>query len=257
MPVNVQLEMYEGPLDLLLHLIKKNELSITDIPIASITEQYLATIELMQSLNLDVSGEFLVMAATLLHIKSRTLLPPEDEEVDDEEAGEDPRAELTRRLLEYEQFKEAAKNLEERPVLYRDVFVRSTPEGAAPREVSFERLSIFDLMSAFRRVLERFPDEDVHTVTLETVSVRERMTFLLDQIHHQHRIYFDSLFDGASSKLELIVTFLAMLELIRMRAIAVTQQERLGPIVIEAFLSPAELQEKMMEELDPEDDYGG
>ena len=273
MPVNVQLQMYEGPLDLLLHLIKKNELSITDIPIASvgirmssiesdipiasITEQYLATLELMQSLNLDVSGEFLVMAATLVHIKSRMLLPPDDEEGDDEEEGEDPRAELTRRLLEYEQFKDAAKNLEERPLLYRDVFVRPNQEVTAAPEVSFERLSIFDLMSAFRRVLERFPGEAVHTVILETVSVRERMTFLLDQIHHQGRVQFDSLFDGSSSRLEVIVTFLAMLELIKMRAIAVTQEERLGPIVIEASLSSAELEERMTDELDREDDYGG
>ena len=124
MTTRVQLEIFEGPLDLLLHLIKKNEVSITDIPIATITEQYLATLEVMQTFNLDVAGEFLVMAATLIHIKSRMLLPLTDTE-EDEEEGADPREELVRRLLEYQRFKDAADQLERRELLTRDVFVRS------------------------------------------------------------------------------------------------------------------------------------
>ena len=133
MTTRVQLEIFEGPLDLLLHLIKKNEVSITDIPIATITEQYLATLEVMQTFNLDVAGEFLVMAATLIHIKSRMLLPMADDE-DDEEEGTDPREELVRRLLEYQRFKDAADQLERRELLTRDVFVRSVaPAEAIPR----------------------------------------------------------------------------------------------------------------------------
>ncbi len=125
MSTRVQLEIFEGPLDLLLHLIKKNEISITDIPIAAITEQYLATLEVMQSLNLDVAGEFLVMAATLVHIKSRMLLPAGDDTTEDDEDGEDPREELIRRLLEYQRFKDAAEQLGQREILARDVFIRS------------------------------------------------------------------------------------------------------------------------------------
>ena len=138
MSTNFQLEIFEGPLDLLLHLIKKNEVNITDIPIATITEQYLATLELMQTLNLDMAGEFLVMAATLIHIKSRTLLPESDTETDEEEEGGDPREELMRRLVEYQQFKEAAVELGQRDVLTRDVFVRATH----PRKNRCPRLSV-------------------------------------------------------------------------------------------------------------------
>ena len=181
MAVHVQLKIYEGPLDLLLHLIRKNELSIIDIPIASITEQYLEALELMQGLNLDLSGEYLVMAATLLHIKSKMLLPPEEDDDDDNEEPGDSREELIRRLLEYERFKNAAKELEERDILNRDVFAR---QGRSERvtEISFEQISVFDLMSALQRVLERFPGASVHTVVLETVSVRERMTYILDRL---------------------------------------------------------------------------
>ncbi len=154
MSTKVQLEIFEGPLDLLLHLIKKNEVSITDIPIASITEQYLATLELMETFNLDVAGEFLVMAATLIHIKSRELLPGSDEEPDEDE-GVDPRAELVRRLLEYQRYKEAAAELEQREVLTRDVFVRASPpvEEAGPRE--FREVSVFELLGALKRVIDR------------------------------------------------------------------------------------------------------
>lgn len=247
MAVNVRLEIYEGPLDLLLHLIKKNELSVTDIPIATITEQYLGALELMQGLNLDVSGEYLVMAATLLHIKSKMLLPPDEIDAEEDEDELDTRDELIRRLLEYERFKEAARELEERERLNRDVFTR---KGQAPqdvREISFERVSIFDLISAFQRVLERFPGESVHTVVLETVSVRERMTHILDELHRRAPVAFQSLFEGAVSRIEVITTFLAMLELIKMRAIRVIQTDRLGPIQMEPAISRSEMKERLEE----------
>ncbi len=254
MAVHVQLKLYEGPLDLLLHLVRKNELSIADVPIASITEQYLAALELMQGLNLDVSGEYLVMAATLLHIKSKTLLPPdEDDEDDDEEAG-DTREELIRRLLEYERFKNAAKELEEREILNRDVFVRQD-RSERVTGVSFEQLSVFDLMSALQRVLERFPGPSVHRVVQETVSVRERMTFILDELHHRPTVLFQELFDSARSRMDVVVTFLALLELIRIRAVHAVQKDRLGPIVMESMLSLSEASEAMETDV-PEDDYG-
>lgn len=244
MTTNVQLEIFEGPLDLLLHLIKKNEVSITDIPIATITEQYLSTLELIQSLNLDVAGEFLVMAATLIHIKSRMLLPPGEEE-DEEEEGGDPREELIRRLLEYQRFKEAAEELEKREILRRDVFVRPSEVPDEMESVGFEGLSLFDLISALRHVLDRFPEERVHEVTLERISVREKMSSLLDDLQRRGKVIFQSLFEAAVSRLEVVVTFLAMLELVKIRAIRIAQEEREGPIVIELAAPLGDIQDRM------------
>lgn len=233
MTTRVQLEIFEGPLDLLLHLIKKNEVSITDIPIAAITEQYLATLEVMQSLNLDVAGEFLVMAATLIHIKSRMLLPVADAE-DDEEEGADPRAELVRRLLEYQRFKDAADQLEQREVLTRDVFVRPTAPAEAISAPAFREVSVFELLAALKRVLDRLPKDAVHEVLLEKITVREKMALLLDHLRRERQILFESLFAQVKSRMEVVVTFLAMLELVKIRAIRIFQEEATGPIQIEA-----------------------
>ena len=240
-------------MDLLLHLIKKNELSITDIPIATITEQYLSTLELMQGLNLDVAGEFLVMAATLIHIKSRMLLPPGENEDEEEEEG-DPREELIRRLLEYQRFKEAAEELERRELLSRDVFVRRSEAPEEAETVGFESLSLFDLLSALRHVLERFPEERIHEITLDTISVREKMSFLLDELRRRGKVIFQSLFETATSRLEVVVTFLAMLELVKIRAIRVWQEERIGPVVIELAAAIGEIQDRIAkEEIEGED----
>lgn len=233
MTPRVQLEIFEGPLDLLLHLIKKNEVSITDIPIATITEQYLATLEVMQTLNLDVAGEFLVMAATLIHIKSRMLLPVTDTE-EDEEEGADPRAELMRRLLEYQRFKDAADQLERRELLTRDVFVRSAAPAEETPAPGFRELSVFELLTALKRVLDRLPKDVVHEVLLDKITVREKMTLLLDQLRAQGKILFESLFAEVKSRMEVVVTFLAMLELVKVRAIRIFQEEAAGPIQIEA-----------------------
>jgi segregation and condensation protein A len=229
----VQLEIFEGPLDLLLHLIKKNEVSITDIPIATITEQYLATLGMMQNLNLDVAGEFLVMAATLIHIKSRMLLPITDDE-DDEDEGADPRAELVRRLLEYQRFKDAANQLEQRELLTRDVFVRSAAPAEDIPAPGFREVSVFELLTALQRVLDRLPKDAVHEVMLEKITVREKMTLLLDQLRTQRRLLFESLFSDMKTRMEMVVTFLAMLELVKVRAIRIFQEEATGPIQIEA-----------------------
>jgi segregation and condensation protein A len=230
---SVQLEIFEGPLDLLLHLIKKNEVSITDIPIATITEQYLATLELMQNLSLDVAGEFLVMAATLIHIKSRMLLPAGDDEGDEDE-GVDPHEELVRRLLEYQRYKEAAAELEQRDLLTRDVFVRSpTPtEEVGPR--AFREVSVFELLGALKRIIDRLPKETVHEVALDKITVREKMTLLLETLRAHGGVFFESLFVEVKSRVEVVVTFLAMLELVKVRAIRIFQEEMAGPIMIEA-----------------------
>jgi len=230
---HVQLEIFEGPLDLLLHLIKKNEVSITDIPIATITEQYLATLDLMQTCNLDIAGEFLVMAATLVHIKSRLLLPSGDDESDEDE-GVDPRDELVRRLMEYQRFKDAAEQLERRELLTRDVFIRSASPSEGVEPPRFRDVSVFELLTALQRVLDKLPKDAVHEVTLEKISVREKMTLLLDTLRLHGKVLFEALFAEVKTKAEVIVTFLAMLELVKVRAIRIFQQEQAGPIVIES-----------------------
>ena len=245
MSTRVQLEIFEGPLDLLLHLIKKNEVSITDIPLALITEQYLATLELMQTLDLDLAGEFLVMAATLIHIKSRMLLPVGEEEAEEEE-GVDPRAELVRRLLEYQRYKEAAAELEQREVLTRDVFVRASApiEEAGPRE--FREVSVFELLGALKRVIDRLPKDFVHEVTLEKVSVREKMTLLLDTLRDQSRVVFESRFKDLKIRHQNVVTVIANLELVKVRAIRIYQDDMAGPIVIEAAADMDEAAERIV-----------
>ena len=255
MTTRVQLEIFEGPLDLLLHLIKKNEVSITDIPIATITEQYLATLDVMQTFNLDVAGEFLVMAATLIHIKSRMLLPMADDE-DDEEEGTDPREELVRRLLEYQRFKDAADQLERRELLTRDVFVRSVAPAEEVPAPGFREVSVFELLTALKRVLDRLPKDAVHEVMLEKITMREKMTLLLDQLRTQGKILFESLFAEVTTRMEVVVTFLAMLELVKVRAIRIFQEEATGPIQIEAAAG-IENAPAVLAMQDPEEDQHG
>ena len=229
----VKLDVFEGPLDLLLHLIKKNEVEISDIPIATITEQYLAYVDLMRDLNLDLAGEFLVMAATLTLIKSRMLLPLDA--AGDEEEEEDPRADLVRQLLEYQRYREAAATLAERPQLERDVFAREPAwdgDEALAAEPAPLKVSVWELMEAFRRMLERSRPASVHEVKLEQVSLRDRVRFVLARLAVSRSLDFESLFPEDATRLEFIVTFLAILELARVRAIRAYQEERFGPIVI-------------------------
>jgi len=240
---HVQLPIFEGPLDLLLHLIKKNEVSITDIPIATITEQYLATLELMETLSLDVAGEFLVMASTLVHIKSRMLLPAGADEPDEEE-GIDPREELIRRLLEYQRYKDVAGQLDQREILTRDVFIRAAPptEEGGPR--GFRELSVFELLGALKRVIDRLPKDSFHDITLDKITVREKMTLLLDKLRQYNKILFESLFEDVKTRNEVVVTFLAMLELVKVQAIRIFQDEMAGPIMIEAATGMDEAAER-------------
>jgi len=219
----VRLEMFEGPLDLLLHLIHKNELDITNIPIALITEQYLEYLKLMKVLNLDMAGEYLLMASTLLYIKSKTLLPASSEE--GEEEGEDPRAELVRRLLEYQKYKEAAAELEKRPMLDRDVFLRSTPmEIEDAGEEERVEVNLFELIEAFRKILERVKTEEFHEVILDRLSVEEKAQEIFSLLQREKRsMAFHLLFPEQASRRVIIITFLAILELVKMKLVRVFQ----------------------------------
>lgn len=232
----VNLPMFEGPLDLLLHLVKKHELDILDIPIAFITEKYTAYIRLLDELNIDVASEYLVMAATLLHIKSRMLLPnPPAEETDEssEDADVDPRAELVRRLLEYQKYKHAAEELSQRHMLGRDVFPRGSSAEIAGGEPPLEGVSLFKLLDAFQAVLERTQKTRQHEINFERFSITERISELSDLLRERKKLIFHELFAADSTRAELIMTFLALLEMTRLRMIHLTQDGPLGTIYIE------------------------
>lgn len=230
---NIKLPAFEGPLDLLLHLIRENRIEIYDIPIALITHQYLEYIEIMRELNLDIAGEFLVMAATLIHIKSRMLLPV-DEDVPEEER-EDPRFELVQRLLEYQAFKEASLALREREIEWSNAFTRVHTGEEADTETSAELnlfdLSIFDLIGAFKRILEKTPP-DVVTITRETLTVKDRVAYILERIEDAEAIRFEELFDENRTRARLIITFLALLEILRLGLVRVYQERDFGTIWI-------------------------
>ena len=218
-----RLEGFEGPLDLLLHLIQKNELDIFNIPISLITEQYLEYLQLMKVLNLDTAGEYLLMASTLLHIKSGMLLPKSSEGEEEEE--EDPRAELVRRLLEYQKYKNAALEMEKRPLLDRDVFIRlaTTEPEAEPEEERIE-VNLFELLEAFRQVLERVKPESVHEVILEHMSVEAKIQEILALLEKENRsMAFHRLFPEQASRRVIVITFLAILELVKMKRIRIFQ----------------------------------
>jgi segregation and condensation protein A len=227
----VRLENFEGPLDLLLHLIRKHELDVYDIPIALVTQQYLDYIDLMQEMNLDVVGEFLVMAATLIHIKSRMLLPRPDPSQDDPE--EDPREALVRRLLEHQKFKAAAELLHEKAIERSAQWGRPDRRVAdlvgEPPEPEVE-VDLFSLMAAFRQVLERVRHRPVVLLPPEQLSIEDRIEQLLARLSETDACGFEELFEDVHTRPGMIVTFLALLEMIRLRHIRVFQQASFGPI---------------------------
>ena len=226
-PCAVKLDVFEGPLDLLLHLIRENEVDVHDIPIAAIAEQYVQYLSVMRELNLDVAGEYLLMAATLAWIKSRLLLPPAEGE--EEEEGGDPRLALVARLLEYQRYREAAEKLGQRPILGREVFDASAagPEPVPESERELE-VDLFQLVKAFKDVLSRArPPAAPHQVESEPVTVLECMRAVMQRLESSAVVEFDELFvreDGACpSRSRLVATFLAMLELARLSAVRLYQ----------------------------------
>ncbi len=248
MAYEIKIENFEGPLDLLLHLIKKNEMDIYDIQVAAITEQYLAVLDSMKSLNLDVAGEFLLMAATLLHIKSKMLLPVhDDEEADEEEI--DPRAELVRRLLEYQKYKDAGETLGGMPCLNRDVFARKFPSPelvVGQEDEEMIAVGIFELVEAFQRLLKETSDPYIHEINIEKLTVSERINSILGLLSGRDSLAFMEIFDGTPDRPMVVVSFLAMLELVKMRLIRLMQNTRCGsiwlyPAVVEDDLAAVEL----------------
>jgi segregation and condensation protein A len=231
--VMVKLVRFEGPLDLLLHLIKRDEIDIYDIPIAHITQQYLSYIELMRQLDLEVAGEFLVMAATLMRIKAKMLLPLPA--VGEEEEEGDPREELVQRLVEYRQFKEAAGTLktreEERRLLYeRGMLPGADEAGPLPLAPA----TLFDLLDALNRVMLRIPEQAVYAVQAEEYDVEEKMSLIARTVAEQGSVSFLTLMQACRARAEVIVTFIALLELVKLGQVAVSQAEPFGDIDIVA-----------------------
>lgn len=225
MNYNIKLDIFEGPLDLLLHLIKKNEVDIYDIPISVITEQYLEYIELLKEMNLNLAGEFLLMAATLVHIKSRMLLPV-PELAGEEEEGEDPREELIRRLIEYQRYKEASEELAGRIRLGRDVFLRGhVPEQGMLKEERPLTVSIFALVESLKDILKKAPDDSVMELSVERFSVADKINYILDTLGHAESVTFKGLFDEQATRGEIIVTFLALLELVKLLLVKIHQTD--------------------------------
>jgi segregation and condensation protein A len=271
----VALDVFEGPLDLLLHLVKKHELSILDIPIAFVTEKYLEYLDAMAALDIDVAGEYLLMAATLCHIKSRELLPtPEPLDDEDGESGDgdvevDPRADLIRRLLEYQKYKEAAQQLGQQPVVGRNVWSRGAPvEDAVSDGVDADAVAplapfpVHKLIEAFDRVMQQAKLKVSHDVMIDRLSVSQKISELTDRLEVEGRFTFSSMFsflrDGAPRSLaevraEAVVTFLALLEMAKLRLIALSQPG--GDVEIMIERAGDDLRARMEQSVARSDDY--
>jgi len=275
----IELEVFEGPLDLLLHLVRKHELNILDIPIGFITDKYLEYLDAMQLLDIDVAGEYLVMAATLCHIKSRELLPPsEDDEEEavaaeegDEEGGEDidPRADLIRRLLEYQKYREAAEHLGGRPVVGRNVWSRGASlEDALPEDVDPDAIAplasfpVHKLIEAFDRLMRRAKVKVTHDVIIDRLSVSQKIAELTDRLEREGTFTFTSMFrflrEGvevsmAEVRHEAVVTFLALLEMAKLRLIALAQPEGDDEIMVSRAVE--DLRDRVSRSVPGADDY--
>ncbi len=230
-PYKVDLELFEGPLDLLLHLIRKNDVDILDIPISPILDQYMEYIGLMEEMNIDLAGDFLLMASELAHIKSKLLLPP-DQVTQEEQEQEDPRAELIRRLLEYQRYKEAAEALWARPMLGRDVFHQARPYEEAETEEGPVEVELFALLSCFYDLLKKAPKKNVHSVMTERVSVTDRIYEIMALMQGKEMSEFSTLFSDQPTREGLIVTLLAILEMARLKMLKITQSQARGEIYL-------------------------
>jgi segregation and condensation protein A len=238
---NVALPSFEGPLDLLLHLCQKHELDILDIPIAFVTQKYLEYLAVMQMMNLDIASEYLVMAATLAHIKSKMLLPapPPGQEDEASEIEEDPREALIRRLLEYQKYKQAAADLAARGIAGADVFTRGVPieEAIHTGLPPLAEVPIYSLLDAFQAVLARTKVKLSHEIVADRISITDRIHELVDVIRVRKRMQFESLFEGLTTRFDLVITFLAILEMTKLRMTRLFQTEPLAPLYIEIAAS--------------------
>lgn len=229
--VNIKLERFEGPLDLLLHLIKRDEIDIHDIPIAHITQQYLEYIELMRQLDLDVAGEFIVMAATLMRIKAKMLLPVP--KMDEEEDESDPRDELVQRLIEYRLYKEASETLKTQEGVRRSIFERGmvpTEDDAGPLPLA--PATLFDLIDALNRVMARKPERVVYEVRTELFDIEDKMSLIYRTVCEGGRLHFSSIMSQARARMEIVVSFMALLELVKLGQVIVVQDENFADILI-------------------------
>lgn len=229
--LEVFLEAFEGPLDLLLYLIRKQNMDILDIPVAEVTKQYMSYVELMQELQLELAAEYLVMAAMLAEIKSRMLLP---RPVVETEEGEDPRAELVRRLQEYERYRKAGEDINEMPRMVRDLHVVHVKYEGEPATRPQPNVNMDDLLKAFTEVMRRQDMYTHHQVGREVLSVRERMTQILDRVKGEQFIEFHELFDTTEGKMGVVVSFVAILELLKESLLTVIQPEPFAPIHVKA-----------------------
>ncbi len=241
---SLQLPQFEGPLDLLLHLCQKHELNILDIPVSFVTEKYLEYLAVMELMQLDVAADYLVMAATLAHIKSKMLLPPSPSDPEDDAELEDemdPREALIRRLLEYQKYKAAGEELVSRGVAGRDIFLRGAPnEQAVGGEAPLQEIPLFALVDAFQRVLDRTKLKLTHDIIADRVSITERITEIADLLAARQSVTFEEMFESSTTKFELVITFLALLEMTRLKMTRLHQDEALGPLRIELAAAPPE-----------------
>jgi segregation and condensation protein A len=227
--MKVFLEAFEGPLDFLLYLIRKQNIDILDIPVAAVTKQYMEYIDLMQELSLELAAEYLVMAAILAEIKSRMLLP---RTIDPEKSDEDPRAELVRRLQEYERYKQAAEDIDKLPREERDLFTAQADASQISVDKPLPEVAMKDLMLALMDVFKRVEMNASHQVHIDALSVREKMTYILDSVKDKEHISFTSLFDVKEGRLGVVVTFLAMLELLKQHMLEFVQAAPFAPIYL-------------------------
>jgi len=232
MTFTTKLEVFEGPLDLLLHLIKINEVDISDIPIATITDQYLEYLDLMRALDINVAGDFLVMASTLMHIKSKILIPKQE---DDLAEIEDPREEIIRSLTEYMQLKDAAHELASRDILYRDVFKRGIKIERGEEDIATTKVTLYDLMDAFKKVIRKKHPGIVLRFSAQSWSVKKKMVEIIRILKEKKKLLLGDLFSTMESVSEMIATFLALLELVRTGFVNVFQEKESSDIMLETI----------------------
>ena len=229
----VQFEIFEGPLDLLLYLVKKEEVDIYEVNLTKLATEFISYVDVMRQLDLDIAGEFLVMAATLMYIKSRELLPKDQQAVvEGEEDGEDPRWELIRQLVEYKKFKDAAGQLQEMEATQENVYRRTAPKLSFEAPAQRMEVSIFDLVNAVNGILKRFVATDTRDIFEDKWTVSEKIETIVNLIRERPAVKFSELFAAATSRTEVVVTFLAMLELIRLKQIVIAQPEVFSEIEI-------------------------